>query len=86
MLFDSTVPQTMTEAFKVFQDQETQARKLAAEKMIDFYHGRQLDDLKADLAAYTGNMDQLKPVCLNVVKKITNRLAPGLHEIGSPDH
>jgi len=75
MFFESTTAKTVEKSFQTYLDQATQARKIQAEKLIDFFHGKQLDDLKRDLFQYSGNVDQLKPVCINIVKKINNRLA-----------
>jgi hypothetical protein len=65
----------MTASLTQAQSQAQVQRKIDTAKLIDFYHGHQIQDLKADLVQYSGNVEQLKPVCVNVVKKINNRLA-----------
>jgi hypothetical protein len=74
-MINSLIPRVMTASLTQAQSQAQVQRKIDTAKLIDFYHGHQIQDLKADLVQYSGNVEQLKPVCVNVVKKINNRLA-----------
>ncbi len=73
--FKSKVPQTIARSIAQAETIETQQRKIDANKLKDYFHGQALEDLKADLIQYSGNIEQLKPVCINIVKKIISRLA-----------
>ncbi len=73
--FKSKVPQTIARSIAQAETIETQQRKIDANKLKDYFHGQALEDLKADLIQYSGNIEQLKPVAVNIVKKIISRLA-----------
>jgi hypothetical protein len=54
---------------------ETKARKAEAVKRLDYYHGEQVDYLNDEIARTFQKSEKVKPLCVNIVKKIVDNLA-----------
>lgn len=74
MLFDPISQQIIDHSMLHAVDDPNE-RKIRAAELIDAYQGRQLKALQSDLIRYTGNYEKIKPVCINIIRKIIDRLA-----------
>lgn len=75
MLFNSLTGQVVRASFVDAVNRATQARKDEASKRLSMYHDNQLEYIEQDLIKSFAFPEKLKPVCLNIVKKIINNLS-----------
>ena len=57
------------------EDAETRDRKEEAVKRLDYYHGEQVDYLTEEIARTFQKPEKVKPLVVNIVKKVVDNLA-----------
>ena len=75
MLFNSTAPAIVKEALQGAGISANAARKDAIAKRLDYYCDQQIDHLAAALSKRFSKPEKLTPAFINVVRKVTDRLA-----------